>query len=73
MTPVEESIVAIFVFVDVYTMGAELLLVGRVVGENAAAVFCLKDGTTNDDVESVFCEFTIMLSDPANSRITLTP
>ncbi len=54
-------------------MGAELLLVGSVVGEKGASVFCFMDGTTNDDVESVFCEFTMIVSDPANNRIALIP
>jgi hypothetical protein len=67
MTPVEEFIVATFVLLDEYTIGAELLLVGSVVGENGASVFCFIDGTTNDDVESVFCEFTMMVREPANN------
>ena len=54
-------------------MGAELLLVGSVVGENGASVFILGEGTTNDDVDSVFCEFTMMVSEPANNRMALIP
>ena len=41
IAPVEELIVAIFVLLDEYTIGAELLLVGNVIGENAASVFIL--------------------------------
>ena len=71
--PDDESIVAIPVLLDVYTIGAELLLVGNVVGEHGRSVFNLYDGTMNDVVDNVFIEFTTTVRDPAIRRIAFTP
>jgi hypothetical protein len=64
ITPVEGWIVAILGLVEVYTIGAELLLDGVVVILKGASVVILLDGTTKEDAEIVFCNFTIIVSEP---------
>ena len=73
MSPVDGWIVAILVFVEAYTMGAKLLLVGFVTTSKDGSVFILVEGTTKEDDGNVFWEFTMMVSEPAIKRIALTP